>query len=215
MNNKNLIRFPVFWKPITLLFLLFSFGIFSQSNNDTIPKCPVKSLPELFKKKDSILTFKPLKNNFFLVIPVIGSSPATGFLYGAVTQYTFKGKQTEDKYSSFNVGATYTTNKQLLVNVKNTLLLNHNKMYLNGDWRYYLFSQDNYGLGSDIIPAARDDNGFVLEALAQPMNYDYLKFHQKVSFRIVDDFYIGGGVHIDGYTNISDKQLDLANNILL
>jgi hypothetical protein len=214
MNNKNLIRFPVFWKPITLLFLLFSFGIFSQSNNNTIPKCPVKSLPEIFKKKDSILTLKPLKNNFFLVIPVIGSSPATGFLFGAVTQYTFKGKQIEDKYSSFNVGASYTTNKQLLVNVKNTLLLNHNKIYSNGDWRYYIFSQDNYGLGSDIIPPARDDNGFVLESLAQPMNYDYLKFHQKMSFRIVDDFYIGGGVHIDGYTNISDKQLDLPNNIV-
>ena len=214
MNNKNPISFPVFWKPITLLFLLFSFSIFSQSNNNTIPKCPVKSLPELFKKKDSILTFKPLKNSFFLVIPIIGSSPATGFLYGAVTQYTFKGKQTEDKYSSFNVGATYTTNKQLLVNVKNTLLLNRNKIYLNGDWRYYIFSQDNYGLGSDIIPPARADNGFVLEALAQPMNYDYLKFHQKLSFRIAGDFYIGGGVHLDGYTNISDKQLDLPNNIL-
>ena len=214
MNNKNFIRFPVLWKPITLLFLFFSLNIFSQSNSDTIPKCVVKSLPELFKKKDSILTFKPLKNSFFLVIPVIGSSPATGFLYGAVTQYTFKGKQTEDKYSSFNVGATYTTNKQLLVNVKNTLLLNHNKFYLNGDWRYYIFSQDNYGLGSDIIPPLRDDNGFVLEALAQPMNYDYLKFHQKMSFRIADDLYIGGGVHIDGYTNISDKRLDLPNNVL-
>ena len=214
MNNKNLMRFPIFWKPTPLLFLLFSFGIFSQSNNDTIPECPVKSLPELFKKKDSVLTFKPLKDNFFLVIPVIGSSPATGFLYGAVTQYTFKGKQTEDKYSTFNLGATYTTNKQLLVNVKNTLLLNHNKMYLNGDWRYYLFSQDNYGLGSDIIPAARNNNGFELASLAQPMNYDYLKFHQKISFRVLDDFFIGGGVHIDGYTNISDKQLDLANNIL-
>ena len=214
MNNKNLIRFPVFWKPITLLFLLFSFGIFSQSNNNTIPKCPVKSLPELFKKKDSILTFKPLKENFFLVIPVIGSSPATGFRYGVVAQYTFKGKETQDKYSTFNVGVTYTTNKQLLVNVKNTLLLNHNKIYSNGDWRYYIFSQDNYGLGSDIIPPARDDNGFELETLAQPMNYDYLKFHQKMSFRIVDDFYIGGGVHIDGYTNILDKQLDLPNNIL-
>lgn len=214
MNNKNLIRFPVFWKPITLLFLLFSFGIFSQSNNNTIPKCPVKSLPELFKKKDSILAFKPLKENFFLVIPVIGSSPATGFRYGVVAQYTFKGKETQDKYSTFNVGVTYTTNKQLLVNVKNTLLLNHNKIYSNGDWRYYIFSQDNYGLGSDIIPPARDDNGFELETLAQPMNYDYLKFHQKMSFRIVDDFYIGGGVHIDGYTNILDKQLDLPNNIL-
>ncbi len=148
------------------------------------------------------------------MIPVIGSSPATGFLYGAVTQYTFKGKQTEDKYSSFNVGATYTTNNQLLVNVKNTLLLNHNKIYMNGDWRYYLFSQDNYGLGSDIIPPTRNNNGFVLEALAQPMDYDYLKFHQTVSFRVADDLFIGGGLHIDGYNNISDKQLNLDDNVL-
>jgi len=214
MNNKNLNIFPVFWKPITLLFLLFSLVIFSQSSTDSIPKCEVKSLPELFKKKDSVLNFKPIKDSFFLVMPVIGSSPATGFLYGAVTQYTFKGKQAEDKYSSFNIGATYTTKDQLLVNVKNTLLLNNNKIYLNGDWRYYLFSQDNYGLGSDIIVPARNDEDFVLEALAQPMKYDYLKFHQTVSFRIVSDFYIGGGVHIDGYTNILDKQLDVPNNIL-
>jgi outer membrane protein assembly factor BamA len=214
MNNKNLNRFPVFWKPITLFFLLFSLVIFSQSRIDTIPKCPIKSLPELFKKKDSVLTFKPIKDSFFLVIPVIGSSPATGFLYGAVTQYTFKGKDVDDRYSSFNIGATYTTNKQLLVNVKNTLLLNNNKIYLNGDWRYYIFSQDNYGLGSDIIPSVKNDENFVLGALAQPMNYDYLKFHQTVSFRIAGDFYIGGGVHIDGYTNILDEQLDIPNNIL-
>ena len=214
MNNKNLNRFPVFWKPITLLFLLFSLVIFSQSRTDTIPKCPIKSLPELFKKKDSVLTFKPIKDSFFLVIPVIGSSPATGFLYGAVTQYTFKGKDVDDRYSSFNIGATYTTNKQLLVNVKNTLLLNNNKIYLNGDWRYYIFSQDNFGLGSDIIPSVKNDGNFVLGALAQPMNYDYLKFHQTVSFRIAGDFYIGGGIHIDGYTNILDKQLDIPNNIL-
>jgi outer membrane protein assembly factor BamA len=214
MNKNILIRLSVLWKIISVLVLFFSLNIFSQSKSDTIPKCAVKSLPELFNKKDSILTLKPIKNSFFLVIPVIGSSPATGFLYGAVTQYTFKGKRTEDKYSSVNVGATYTTNDQLLVNVKNTLLLNKNKIYFNGDWRYYLFSQDNYGLGSDIIPPARDNSDFVLKSLAEPMNYDYLKFHQTVSFRVADNFYIGGGVHIDGYTNISDKQLDLSNNVL-
>ena len=166
MYKNNLIRFTILWRITTLVFLFFSLNIFSQSNNDTIPECSVKSLPELFKKKDSILTLKPIKNSFFLVIPVIGSSPATGFLYGAVTQYTFKGKQTEDKYSSINVGATYTTNKQLLINVKNTLLLHNNKIYFNGDWRYYLFSQDNYGLGSDIIPPVSDDSDFVLKSLA-------------------------------------------------
>ena len=133
---------------------------------------------------------------------------------GAVTQYTFKGKGIEDRYSSVNVGATYTTNKQLLVNVKNTLLLNSNKIYMSGDWRYYIFSQDNYGLGSDIISSKREDSGLTLEALAQPMDYDYLKFHQTVSLRIAEDFFVGGGVHIDGYTNISDKQLDLSNDIL-
>jgi len=85
---------------------------------------------------------------------------------------------------------------------------------LNGDWRYYIFSQDNYGLGSDIIPLASDNDDFVLESLAQPMDYDYLKFHQTVSFRVGGDFYVGGGIHLDGYTNISDKQLDVANNEL-
>lgn len=214
MNKNKLNIFPMFWKTITLFFLFFSINTFSQSNSDANPKCAVKSLPEIFKKKDSILTLKPIKDSFFLVIPIIGSSPATGFIYGAVAQYTFKGKRTEDRYSSFNIGATYTTNEQLLVNVKNTLLLNQDKIYFNGDWRYYIFSQDNYGLGSDIIPSPGNDSGFVLKALAQPMDYDYLKFHQTVSFRVASDFYIGGGVHLDGYTNISDKQLDLSNNVL-
>jgi len=214
MNKNNPNLFFTFWKTIYLFFLLFSCTIFSQSNSDIPLNCKVKSLPEFFKKKDSVLASKPIKDNFFLVLPVIGFSPATGFLYGAVAQYTFKGNHVEDKYSSFNIGATYTTNKQLLVNVKNTLLLNRNKIYLSGDWRYYVFSQDNYGLGSDIIPSSRKDGGFVLEALAQPMDYDYLKFHQTVSFRVKGDFYIGGGLHVDGYTNILDKQLDLSNDIL-
>jgi hypothetical protein len=214
MNKTNGIKFPFFQKAIILLFLFCSLHTFSQSVKDTIPDCTIKSLPELFKKKDSVLTIKPIKDSFFLLIPVIGSSPATGFLYGGVAQYTFKGKRTEDKYSSMNVGATYTTNNQLLVNVKNTVLLNENKIYLNGDWRYYLFSQSNYGLGSDIIPPVRDNADFVLESLEQPMNYDYLKFHQTASFRVADNFYVGGGLHIDGYTNISDKLLNIDNNEL-
>jgi hypothetical protein len=214
MNNKNSPRFHIFCKIITILVLLFSLNIFSQTTNDTIQSCPIKSLPELFRKKDSIRTSKPIEDSFFLVIPIIGSSPATGFLFGAVTQYTFKGKRTEDKYSSFNVGATYTTKGQLLVNSKNTLLLNNNKIYLNGDWRYYIFSQDNYGLGSDIILPVGDDDGFDLTSLAEPMDYDYFKFHQTVSFRLVSDFYVGGGVHLDGYTAISDKLLDIPNNRL-
>jgi len=214
MNNKNAANTSYFCSKLTLLFLVVSLNVFSQSSNDSIPKCPVKSLSEIFKKKDSSLTIKskPKKDSFFLILPVIGSSPATGFMYGGVTQYTFKGKQDIDKYSSVNLGVTYTTKDQLLINVKNNLLLNHNKMYFSGDWRYYIFSQDNYGLGSDIIP--KNDKDFNLESLAEPMKYDYFKFHQTASFRIKGDFYIGGGLHLDGYTNIDDQQLDIPNGIL-
>ena len=216
MNNKKGTCVFLNWKVLTIFLFLFSFNVYSQKGIDSIETCQIKSLPDLFKKKDSVLTIKSQlsKNNFFLVIPVIGSSPATGFLYGGVAQYTFKGKKAEDRYSAFNVGATYTTNKQLLVNIKNNLLLNHNKIYLSGDWRYYIFSQNNYGLGTDIIPSLKEDSEFVLESLAEPMNYDYFKFHQTVSFNIVSDFYVGAGIHLDGYANIVDKQLDVSNNLL-
>jgi outer membrane protein assembly factor BamA len=191
-------------------------NVFSQSPKDSIQRCEVKSFPDLFKKKGSSHKIKSQKkrDNFFLVLPVIGSSPATGFLYGGVAQYTFKGKKDVDRYSSFNVGATYTTNKQLLVNIKNNLLLNDNKIYLSGDWRYYIFSQNNYGLGTDIIPSSKEDKDFVIESLAEPMNYNYFKFHQTVSFEVALDFYIGAGIHLDGYTDIFDKQLDVDNNLL-
>lgn len=178
--------------------------------NDSL-KCEPKTLFELFKKKDSLLVVKPVKNSFFLVIPVIGSQPATGFVFGGVAQYTFKGKELSDKYSIVNLGVTYTTKKQLLINAKNSVLLKNNKIYLNGDYRLYLFSQANYGLGTNVIPTEREDPDFALESIAQPMDYNYFKFHQAVSWAVRENFYVGAGIDIDWYSSIKDKNLDVVN----
>ena len=126
MNKRYLFCFSL------ILIVFIQFSAFAQSDKDSIRRCPVKSLPELFKKKDSVLVLKPKKNNFFLIIPIIGSQPATGFSYGFVTQYTFKGKKLDDKYSSINLGATYTEKKQVLINVKNSVMLNNNRVFLSG-----------------------------------------------------------------------------------
>jgi outer membrane protein assembly factor BamA len=202
-----------FW--LSLLIMIFiNNSILAQKANDSLKYCPEKSLPELFKKKDSLLVFKPVKNSFFLFIPVIGSQPATGFTYGAVAQYTFKGKKADDKYSSVNLGATYTEKKQLIINVKNSVMLKSNKIFLSGDWRYYIFSQANYGLGSDIIPKSYEDEGFNLDLLKEPMNYHYLKFHQTASWEIKNNYYVGAGVHVDWYTNIMDISLNIAKGQL-
>ncbi|WP_304197053.1 BamA/TamA family outer membrane protein [Flavobacterium alvei] len=205
MNKKGIISF-------SLIFIVWvQFSIKAQNLGDSIKPCPIKSLPELFKKKDSVLIVKPQKNNFFLIIPIIGSQPATGFSYGFVTQYTFKGKKRDDKYSSINLGATFTEKKQLLLNFKNSVMLKNNNIYLSGDWRFYIFSQPNYGLGTDIIPRVSKDDEFDLNTLKEPMNYNYFKFHQTASWEMKDNYYVGAGVHLDWYTTITDENLDIAN----
>lgn len=192
--------------------LIFCQSLFAQIEESTDKTCPIKSFPELFRKKDTAFVANPIKKNFLLVLPVLFVQPANGLIYGAITQYTFKGKLPEDKYSTAFLMATYTTKKQILIDLKSNLLLNHNKLYLGGDWRYYKFSQDNYGLGSDIIPPGGND--FELESIAQPMKYDYIKFHQTASVLVSENLYVGGGFHFDGYMNIVDEPLDVANNKL-
>jgi outer membrane protein assembly factor BamA len=186
----------------------------AQTNSDIGNSCPPKTVFELFKKKDSILVVKPIKKSFLLVIPVIGVQPATGFSYGATAQYTFKGDGVLDKYSSANLGVTFTTKKQLLVNVKNNILLKNNRIYLRGDYRLYIFTQPNYGLGTNIIPRNRDEPDFNIESIEEPMDYNYFKFHQTASWEIKKNFYIGGGVEIDWYSTIIDKNLDVENGKL-
>ncbi|QGK74576.1 BamA/TamA family outer membrane protein [Flavobacterium sp. SLB02] len=198
------------YKILGLVFFI-SFKTIAQTENVNPKLCPTRTILEIFKKKDSASVAKPSKNNFFLVIPAIGSQPATGFFFGAVAQYTFKGKLESDKYSIANLGITYTTKKQWLVNVKNNILLNNNKIFLSGDYRLYIFSQPNYGLGTDIIPHHSKENNFSIDSLAQPMDYDYFKFHQTVSFEVYKNFYVGGGINLDWYASIKDKDLDVEN----
>lgn len=191
------------------MILLMCFSMTAQDTIDKKPDCTSKTLFELIKKKDSVLVVKPVKNSFFLIIPVIGSQPATGFVFGGVAQYTFKGKEENAKYSIVNLGVTYTTKNQVLINMKNSVLLNNNRVFLNGDYRLYLFSQPNYGLGTSIIPPGQDD--FEIDSIAQPMDYNYFKFHQTASWLVRENLYIGAGINIDWYSNIHDEQLDVVN----
>jgi len=200
---------------IPLLIVLFGNQslINAQTTANIDNSCLPKTVFELFKKKDSILLVKPIKNSFLLVIPVIGAQPATGFSYGATAQYTFKGADIMDKYSSANLGVTFTTKKQLLVNVKNNILLKDNKLYLSGDYRLYIFTQPNYGLGTNIIPSENKDPNFDIKSIEEPMDYNYFKFHQTASWEVKKHFYVGGGMELDWYSTIIDKNLDVENGV--
>lgn len=200
-------------KNIVSLYFLVLFPALLQAQIQEQPTtaCEPKTILELFKKKDSTNIVKPVKDNFFLIIPIIGSQPATGFAFGGVAQYTFKGKNVNDKYSIANLGVVYTTKKQLLVNVKNNVLLKNNKIFLSGDYRLYLFSQPNYGLGTGIIPSRKTNSNFDIGSIREPMDYNYFKFHQSLSWSVKNNFYVGAGLNLDWYSSIQDKNLDVEN----
>ncbi|HRI19810.1 MAG TPA: BamA/TamA family outer membrane protein, partial [Panacibacter sp.] len=183
----------------------------AQTAGNTV-RCPVKDIADIIKRKDSIKVAAQ-KNSYLLIIPVVGSQPATGFMYGVTSQYTFKGIKPEDKYSTVNISTIYTSKKQLLINLKNNVLLHNNKVFLSGDWRVYFFSQSNYGLGTNIIPSKKNNPGFALADIEEPMEYNYIKLHQTVSWKVKGNFYAGGGIHIDAYNKIKDQMLDTANNV--
>ena len=206
-----------------LLFYFFSSNVYSQSVkdsvaiaenvSDTVPKCPIVSVPELFMKtffkKDISDKPKTADNSFFLLIPVIGSQPATGFMYGAIAQYTFKGVLPTDRYSSIGASLTYTTKQQLLFSIKNNIFLKQNSIFLSSDYRVYKFSQSNYGLGSNIIPSGNKGT-FDISSIEEPMEYNYLRFYQTASWEVSDNFYVGGGIALDWYEKIVDEDLNVA-----
>ncbi|MBX7108533.1 MAG: outer membrane protein assembly factor [Chitinophagales bacterium] len=181
---------------------------YAQHNADSI-NCPVKDIGDLLRK-DTMANSKPPKNYYLFGAPVIGSSPATGFIIGLAGQITFKGKNPLDKYSVVNANFQYTTKNQILFQVKNNLLLAQNKLILSGDMRIFIYSQPTYGLGTDALNAESTGNGIIIgnesvepDSIAENMFYNYYKLHQLAAYNIKGIFYLGAGLNFDIYQKIS------------
>ncbi len=149
-------------------------------------------------------------------VPVIGSSPSTGLSLGvAGTLGMLLGDPRDTTISSAQGSLWYTTKNQLIVQIAATAMLPGNEWELLSDWRYLVFSQDTYGLGTGPTPL---ETGVTLDGLgtlaavdgAQPMKFDMLRIHQSVVRHVSGSFYLGGGYRLDAYGHIRDERLDLA-----
>ena len=149
-------------------------------------------------------------------IPVVGSSPSTGFSFGlAGTLGILLGDPGDTTISSAQGSLWYTTKNQLIVQIAATAMLPGNEWELLSDWRYLVFSQDTYGLGTGTTPIS---TGVTLDGLGtlarvegqQPMKFNMLRIHQSVVRHVSGGLYLGGGYRLDGFGNIRDERLDLA-----
>jgi hypothetical protein len=209
MNTKSIFEAKIIC--LFLFFLLCSHQTFAQDDNKEYEKKrPLRSIVDLFTKADTLTIKIPKSKTKLIAFPTLGYQPANGFTFGFIGQYSFKKKE-ENKISLLSGGASYSTQKQILTYLKNNMYLKDDRYFFSGDFRYYVFSQSNFGLGTDIVPWGTEFKDFNYSSIEQPMNYNYFKLHETISYTIYPLFLIGAGIHLDTYSNIKDKLLDVPN----
>lgn len=211
-------------REISLFFFVFILvadpGGFAQSTDDTIrmrPDCRQKEIGEiLFPKKERKPADTTRKMNMFL-LPYIAYNPTKGFQLGAggsITWYTGKSRSTNQSAASFS--AEFTSKDQKLFQFKSNVYTNRNKWFLQGDWRFYIYSIPTYAVGTGYgtavpsipgEPANPDSlNGWNNSFLVK---YKWLRIHETFSYRLAEDLYAGIGFHLDNHFEIEDTQLNL------
>lgn len=204
---------------IISLLVFFCLGnsiVYAQGTDTTwIKNCEQQDIRDLLRKKDK--PPKPPRKTMLLILPNVGSNPANGFLFGiggAIGWYW--GPRETTRVSNIGFTAAYTTKNQVLVYSKSNVYTPGDKIYLQGDWRFYVYKAPTWGLGTNApdtidVVSTFSWQGADLEETdgAYPMKYTYFKFHETVNFRITDYLYAGGGYHLDLYSKIEDDLLNL------
>jgi len=177
--------------------------------------CPQKAIGDLFRKKEEAP--KPPKKFMALILPNISSNPSNGFVLGVGGTFGwYMGPKEETRVSSAPFTIAVTSKQQLITFVKSNIYTKENKFFLQGDWRYYVYSQPTYGLGTNAPDTGNLPNNFHWQGeggstntLSFPMKYNYFKFSEIVNIKIRENFYAGIGYHFDYYYAINDEKLHL------
>jgi outer membrane protein assembly factor BamA len=207
-------------KQIVFIFLMIAIS-YSVSGQDSIVQSADTQLVQI-DVSDLIrkALHKPPKNKpesagSLLLVPIIGSNPATGFMYGIGGQYAFK-MSGKTSYSSLIGSVQGTTKNQILVLLKNNIYTRNNRLFLTGDWRYLKYSQSTYGLGTTSPEGGILDYQYGLagletnnDSLSQPMKFNFIRFHQSFGYKIASGLYAGMGYEYDGFSKIVDEKLRL------
>jgi len=215
-------RFYQLWKGFFSLLLFMLATVFALAQDSTVvskePNCVdmQKDLPDLLREWMHKPPKAPsLSSGSLLLVPVLGSNPASGFIFGVAGQYAFKSKGENSLYSSLNGSLTYSTKKQFVFQLKNNAYILNNKFFLSGDWRFQIYSQSTYGLGTNapeggVLDFQYGINGIEVDddSLAQPMKFNQLRFYQTISKNIGKSTYLGFGYHLDYFYSINDQKLD-------
>ena len=212
-------RAGVFWITILFTTLVPVLVVAQEQVSGTADStCVQRDLPEILRAALN-KPQKPASTASFLLIPIIGSNPATGFMVGLGGQYGFKMPGVGTRFSMLSGSIQFTSKNQRIFLLKNNIYTKNNNIFFTGDWRYLIYSQSTYGLGTNAPEGGILDYQYSLggsetsrDSLTQPLSYNFLRLYQSASFRILkqhEGFYLGVGYCLDHYSKIVDEKLRL------
>ena len=144
--------------------------------------------------KPDTLSLKPGKL-FFAFVPAIGYTLEGSWLANVslnVSFYTARPDSTN--LSTVTYGALYTIRHQFVMPIISEIWSKNNKLNFLGDWRFYRYPANTYGLG-----------GNTSEANADLINFSYIRVYQEVLFHFNSYYYFGGGINYDNHFDIIEE----------
>lgn len=146
------------------------------------------------------LKFKPdstkYKGNgpFLSVVPVVGYSLQSGLTGALTTSTSFYASSRHEKFSSILANLYSSEYHQTWFVANSNIFLDKPKLHFFGDWRYYNFPTNTFGIGN---------RSSLNDALA--IDYSYIRFYQHAFLELADNIFVGAGYNLDDHWNI---QLD-------
>ena len=187
---------------------MLNFSALAQQNNDAISLSFItkekdivdisKSLFNKHNKKDSVI--KDSSNKYFSLVPAVGYSMSTGLTGVLASNLSFYLESDRKKLSSISTSAYYTQYNQYWLLINSNITSEKLKLNFTGDWRLYKFPSTTFRLGS---------TNSLEESMS--IDYKYFKFHEIISKKIEQNFYIGLGYHLDYHWDIFYS--DSSNNV--
>ena len=131
------------------------------------------------------------------IVPFVGYTLQTrlaGIIAGNVAFYTNKAKETNQ--SAISLSCSYSQNNQIIAPLSSNIWTNGNKYNFLGNWRYYKYPEQTYGLGG----------GTTLKDKVE-LDYKYFLFREAVLKHFsTSAFYAGLGYNLSYHKNIKQAQ---------
>jgi Omp85 superfamily domain len=176
-----------------------------------------KDLGDLVKSRNLSTQVEPkLKKLYLPLLPILGYTPANGFMLGVgVAPAILLDSASHTHISSGLANVQVTSKRQINFNFRHNIYFPHDRIILQGDWRVLLFSQSTFGLGIMELPGV-----FFLNEIApdadetgeQPMRFTYIRVYETALFKLKGRLYGGMGLAMDYHTRIEDERLDLESS---